>query len=114
MICLGADSVLMGELAELTPIDPRTQNEFNPVDPLNEKRRVPIGVEDVRAFFELAKSYGLKGKAVTDAFHKLASDIHPLALGNVERTTQLIKILSKKILQGHIQDSEPKIDSIVN
>ena len=104
MVCLGADSIVMDELGELTPIDPRTANEFNPIDPLNPKRRVPIGVEDVRAFFDLAKEQGLKGPAVREAFQKLATEIHPLALGNVKRITQLIQFLSKRILATHLTE----------
>lgn len=55
LLCLGANEIVMGRLAELSPVDPSTANEFNPLDPLNPPRRIPISVEDVRAYHELAK-----------------------------------------------------------
>jgi hypothetical protein len=55
MICLGADEVVMSDFAELSPIDPTTGNQFNPRDPVNPTAQYGISVEDVVAYFELAK-----------------------------------------------------------
>ena len=33
LICLGADSIVMGKLGELTPVDPTTGHPFNPQNP---------------------------------------------------------------------------------
>jgi ATP-dependent protease ClpP protease subunit len=33
LICLGADEIVMGEMGQLSPIDPTTYNVFNPIDP---------------------------------------------------------------------------------
>src|SRR3989344_4243354 len=56
MIALGADEIVMSDLSELSPIDPSTANVFNPTDPANPQNKVPISVEDVMAYFELAKN----------------------------------------------------------
>jgi hypothetical protein len=55
MICLGADQILIGKMGELNPVDPTTANAFNPLDAVNPRNRVPISVEDVRAYLSLAK-----------------------------------------------------------
>jgi len=55
MIALGADEIVMSNLSELSPIDPSTANVFNPLDPTNPQNRIPISVEDVMAYFDLAK-----------------------------------------------------------
>jgi len=61
MIALGADEIIMSDLSELSPIDPSTANIFNPQDPKNPQARIPISVEDVMAYFDLAKNkFGIK------------------------------------------------------
>lgn len=106
MISLGADEIVMSDLSELSPIDPSTANVFNPVDPKNPQNRIPISVEDVMAFFDLAKNkFGIKSdEDLTKIFNKFVESnpqIHPLALGNVNRTHNLIRILAKRLLKSH-------------
>ena len=61
MIALGADEIVMSDLSELSPIDPSTANIFNPQDPQNPQNKIPISVEDVMAYFDLAKNkFGIK------------------------------------------------------
>src|SRR3989338_5267022 len=120
MIALGADEIVMSNLSELSPIDPSTANVFNPTDPANPQNKVPISVEDVMAYFELAKNkFGIKTDAdLTQAFSKFIESnpqIHPLALGNVNRIHNLIRILPKRLLKSHrapLRDDE--IEKIVD
>lgn len=106
MISLGADEIVMSDMSELSPIDPSTQNFFNPVDPQNPQNRIPISVEEVMSYFDLAKNkFGIKNdEDLTKIFNKFMESnplIHPLALGNVNRTHNLIKILAKRLLKSH-------------
>lgn len=106
MISLGADEIVMSDMSELSPIDPSTQNFFNPVDPQNPQSRIPISVEEVMSYFDLAKNkFGIKNdEDLTKIFNKFMESnpaIHPLALGNVNRTHNLIKILAKRLLKSH-------------
>ncbi|OGF21851.1 hypothetical protein A2Y83_01735 [Candidatus Falkowbacteria bacterium RBG_13_39_14] len=116
MISLGADEIVMSDLSELSPIDPSTANVFNPVDPKNPQNRIPISVEDVMAFFDLAKNkFGIKSdEDLTKIFNKFVEanpQIHPLALGNVNRTHNLIRILARRLLKSH---KEPMRDEDVS
>ena len=106
MIALGADEIVMSNLSELSPIDPSTANVFNPQDPANPQNKIPISVEDVMAYFDLAKNkFGIKNdeelSRVFTKFVEANPQIHPLALGNVNRIHNLIRILAKRLLKSH-------------
>jgi len=120
MISLGADEILMSDLSELSPIDPSTANVFNPQDPNNPQNKIPISVEDVMAYFDLAKNkFGIKNdEELAGIFNKFVEanpQIHPLALGNVNRTHNLIRILAKRLLKSHQEPiKEEEIDKLVD
>jgi hypothetical protein len=113
LLCLGADEIVMGKMAELSPIDPTTGHPFNPQDPLNPNQRIPISVEDVTSFMTFArKRAGLSKEKDIDVFRIITNSIHPLALGNIERGYGIIRELAPKLLERHIKDKE-KINQIV-
>lgn len=120
MIALGADEVVMSDLSELSPIDPSTANVFNPTDPQNPQNKIPISVEDVMAYVDLVKNkFGIKNdEDLTKAFLKFAESnpqIHPLALGNVNRIHNLIRILARRLLKSHTSPMrEEEINKIVD
>lgn len=117
LLCLGAGEIVMGSMGELTPVDPRTANPFNPQDPANPTQRIPISVEDVTAYFTLAKEKaGIKGEENTvEVFKALTPLVHPLALGNVQRIHLCIRLLAKKLFNLHmdIEKDAYKIDEII-
>jgi hypothetical protein len=120
MIALGADEIVMSDLSELSPIDPTTANVFNPQDPINPQNRIPISVEDVMAYFDLAKNkFGIKNdEELAKVFNKFVESnpqIHPLALGNVNRTHNLIRVLAKRLLKSQKSPMrEEEIEKVVN
>lgn len=120
MIALGADEIVMSDLSELSPIDPSTANVFNPADPANAQNRIPISVEDVMAYFDLAKNkFGIKSdEELSKIFTKFVESnpqIHPLALGNVNRIHNLIRMLAKRLLKSHkVAMKEEAVDKIVD
>ncbi|MDP2638677.1 MAG: hypothetical protein Q8P06_00705 [Candidatus Azambacteria bacterium] len=120
MIALGADEIVMSNLSEISPIDPSTANVFNPQDPQNPQNKLPISVEDVMAYFDLAKNkFGIKNdEELSRIFNKFVEanpQIHPLALGNVNRIHNLIRVLAKRLLKSHKTPiKEDEIDKIVD
>lgn len=120
MIALGADEIVMSDLSELSPIDPSTANVFNPIDPANPQNRIPVSVEDVMAYFDLAKNkFGIKNdEDLAKIFNKFVEanpQIHPLALGNINRTHNLIRILAKRLLKSHKTPmKEDEVEKIVD
>jgi hypothetical protein len=114
LICLGGDQVLMSKLATLSPIDPSVANQFNPQDPVNPQNRVAIAVEDVMAYFELAKKSGVQREEdLAVAFRRLAEAVHPLALGNVQRSISMIQQLAEKLIRLHSKSPDEDIAELI-
>src|SRR5262245_24933210 len=103
LIALGADKIYLTRFGTLSPVDPSVTNEFNPHDAAGEGEQIPIAVEDVLAFFQLASEQGGNDE---DAFRQLAESVHPLAIGNVKRSIEQIQLLSKKLIRLHTPDAE--------
>jgi hypothetical protein len=120
MIALGADEIVMSDLSEISPIDPSTANVFNPSDPQNPQNKIPISVEDVMAYFDLAKNkFGIKNDEdlakIFNKFMESNPQIHPLALGNVNRTHNLIRMLAKRLLKSHkVSMKDGEIEKVVD
>jgi hypothetical protein len=123
LFVLGAKKVVLTPLSELSPIDPTTGNSFNPQAPGDAGRagvQLGISVEDVRAY----RSFILDQFAIADGeaeplrkhlgpyLERLAHEVHPLALGNVDRVQRQIKQLAKKLLGLHTNGSRNDDDVI--
>jgi len=107
LMALGADRIYMTRFGTLSPIDPSVTNDFSPHDPANTADRIPIAVEDMLAFFQLASEQGEHDAALAgDAFRRLAESVHPLALGNVKRSIEQIWQLAKKLIRLHAPDAD--------
>lgn len=118
LLAMGADSIVMCESAELTSIDPTTGNSFNPVDELVAGSRKGISVEDVAAYFALAReSEKVKltdQEHLLEVFKQLTSQVNPLALGHVQRVYMQIRLLAEKLLRSSPGSySEQRIKKIV-
>ena len=123
MLALAAKRVVMTRLGELSPIDPTTGNQFNPVDALNPRGRLGISVEDVRAYREFLQDLvrllgsgrltaAQRWGALQPFLQKLVEAVHPLALGNVHRVHQLVSRLAKKLMGFH-PDRLPNAEKVV-
>jgi hypothetical protein len=107
LIALGADRIYMTRFGTLSPIDPSVTNEFNPHDPASPLDGIPIAVEDVLAFFQLASEQGGGDPELAgEAFRQLAESVHPLALGNVKRSIEQTWQLAKKLIRLHTPDAD--------
>lgn len=105
LIALGADEIVMGKLAQLSPVDPSVQSPYNPQ---LKDQFLPVSVADVVGFLDLAREEAkLNGEeSLRIVFEKLASDVRPMALGNVYRARQQISMLARKLLDFHMKDTE--------
>jgi hypothetical protein len=127
LLCLGADEIVMSKLGELSPIDPSVANAFNPAvstapgaPPQVASQKIPISVEDVSAYLRLATETAKLDtvEARLGAFQQLTNVVHPLALGNVERSHTLIRALAKKLLGLHMdittKEGEDAVQKIID
>ncbi|MBI4308157.1 MAG: serine protease [Chloroflexi bacterium] len=122
LIALGADSIVMSPSGQLTPVDPSVHSPYNPTVqspvPGAPPQTLPISVEDVVGFLHLAKTEGgLKSEpALASVFQELASKVHPLALGNVYRAREQIRLIARQLLRLHMkgEPNEERIERIVS
>jgi len=108
LIALGANEIIMTKMGQLSPIDPSVEHPLGPVTqiPGQQGRVVPVNVEDVNAFIDLAKKeVGLKEEdSMKKVFEILATQVSPMVLGAVQRSREQIAFLAKTLMQGHTND----------
>lgn len=112
LIALGANEIVMSRLGQLSPVDPSVNTPFNPPIPQQPgappQGFLPVSVEDVRGFLDLARDEAKlqDEQVIADVFSRLAADVRPLALGNVHRAKEQIKMLTEQLLRLHIPEAE--------
>lgn len=119
IISLGADQIVMTKQATLGPIDPSLNSPLNPQNPQlpnNPGARIPVSVESIQGFFELAKNeLSLKGEfGLKEVLLSLSEKVHPLVLGNVYRSRTQIQMVARKLLTKQLGKDHKKIDSIIS
>jgi hypothetical protein len=116
LICLGADRIVMTKQATLGPIDPSVNGMLNPKVTINNQEiRVPVNVEFINGFIEMARN-DLKirnDSALASILNNLSNQVHPLSLGEVHRTKAQIQMLARKLLK-HQQIPQKKQTEIIN
>ncbi|MCG8318098.1 MAG: hypothetical protein MI921_01235 [Cytophagales bacterium] len=119
IIGLGADNIIMTKQATLGPIDPSLNSPLNPQNPQipnNPSARIPVSVESIQGFFELAKQELILKSEVhlKDVLLNLSEKVHPLVLGNVYRSRSQIQMVARKLLKKQLGDENKKIDKIIS
>lgn len=99
VISLGADEIVMTKKAELGPIDATVVNgPYNPKDK-NTNQILPLPVEDVRGYFSLMEKIGCeRPDEKMQGFQLIANQLHPLALGHVNRSLEETKLVAFRLL----------------
>lgn len=103
LICLGANKIIMTKQATLGPIDPSTNGLLNPVVVINNQQiKVPVSVEHVNGYLDMAKNdFKIKKSSdLKEVYLKLSEKIHPLSLGEVYRSKAQIQMLARKLLKN--------------
>lgn len=105
MIALGADKIVMGRKAELSPIDPTLVRAT-----VGESAAPPqeISVEDVSSYiaFVRERAHLNDQTALTTVVSLLANQLTPLTLGSVNRQYSHIRLVAKKLMGSRQQKVE--------
>jgi Serine dehydrogenase proteinase len=110
-ISLGADEIVMTEIARLGPVDPTRRHPLLPKDPYvpqNEPdRSLAISVQDLRHFVQFIEKEGQENTDVrpsdaTGIYTELMRHVHPLVIGAMEQSYALAKLLTKRLLSLHM------------
>jgi hypothetical protein len=119
LIALGANELIMGKGAQLSPVDPSLASPYNPVAPgqaqLGPVQLLPVSVEDVIGYLKLAQEEaGIKeDEGMSKIMAVLSEKVHPMALGAVYRSREQIRLLARKLLAMHEKDVK-KIKKLVD
>jgi hypothetical protein len=107
----------MHKMGCLGPIDPSVGNIFNPPHPQSPGQVAPISVEDVTAYFRLVKDeVGINHEdELVQALIALTDKIHPLAIGNVQRSHNQARMMARKLLRTHMSEAqEHEIEKLID
>jgi hypothetical protein len=102
MITLGANEILMGPMAYLTPVDTSLTHALSPIDRDND--RVSVSLDELTRVVKLWQSQ--KSDSSENPYQELFQHVHPLVIGAVDRAESLSIMLCKELLAYHIKDDE--------
>lgn len=113
LISLGADKIIMGKKAELSPIDPTLRKTT-----IGEVTGPPqeISVEDVNSYISFVRERANINdqSALAQMVSILANNLAPLTLGSVNRQNSHIRLVARKLLTSRKEKlDEAKINSII-
>jgi len=114
MICLGADRIVMGKKAELSPIDPTLVKAVSGEAPVPPPE---ISVEDVSSYISFMRERAniSDQAALAQVVSQLASHLTPLTLGSVNRQYSHIRLVARKLLTSRREKiEEGRIGTIID
>jgi hypothetical protein len=114
LVSLGADRIIMGKKAELSPIDPtlRKMTIGEITGPPQE-----ISVEDVNSYISFIRERANINdqSALAQMVSILANNLAPLTLGSVNRQNSHIRLVARKLLTSRKEKlDEAKINSVID
>lgn len=102
-IALGGDEIIMGDMSELGPTDPKRSHPLLPSDPYHaQKRPLSISVQDLRQLMGFVKKEAqtqLTPDQMVAIYQALFQQVHPLALGAIEQSYALSKQITELVLR---------------
>ncbi|RWG08276.1 hypothetical protein [Mesorhizobium sp.] len=111
LMALGADRIVMTKQAALGPIDPSLENHaLNPA--ISSGERVSVSAEAIRGYLAEIKKDVTDPVALASIWTHLATQIHPLVLGQIFRLGGQIRSMAKSLIKGQVQD-EKKQNEII-
>jgi len=111
LMALGADRIVMTKQAALGPIDPSLENHA--LNPDAGPQKVSVSAEAVRGYIEEVKKDVTDPTAIATIWTNLATQIHPLVLGEIFRLGGQIRSMAKTLIKHQVDDEERQ-DKIIN
>jgi hypothetical protein len=102
-LALGADEIVMGPLSELSPVDPARAHPLLPSKRDGESPLM-ISVQDLRHCVEFIKQEITEPtpEALSALFVALFDKVHPLAIGAIQQSYALSRLITEKALSTHM------------
>lgn len=120
-LALGADEIIMTKLAVLGPIDPSRGHPLLPASAGGVPE--PVSVQDMRHAMQFIREAGQVNaefeytpEAMAQIFTALFDKLHPLAIGAIEQSYALAKIVATRCLETHMNgpNAANEIEKIVD
>jgi hypothetical protein len=116
-LAMGADEIVMGPLSELSPVDPARSHPLLPSRKEGEPPLV-VSVQDLRHCVEFVKQEigDSAPESLATILAALFDKIHPLAIGAIQQSYALSRLITAKALSTHMNPDTEKdqIEKIVN
>jgi hypothetical protein len=120
LLAMGADEIVMTPLASLGPIDPSRTHPLLPRREGSEEAEA-VSVQDMRHAMQfirdaVGEDQNYSSEAFAEIFKVLVEKIHPLAIGAIEQSYALAKLIGIRCLSSHMKDLEEaaQVEKIVN
>ncbi len=112
MIALGANEILMGPMAYLSPVDTSLTHSLSPLDRDND--RVSVSLDELTRVIRLWQKQESAQKQ--NPYPTLFQYVHPLVIGAVDRAESLSIMICRELLMFHITDEQAaeRIANILN
>ncbi len=107
MITLGADEIMMGPMAYLTPVDTSLTHDLSPLD--RDNARVSVSLNELTRVIGLWRAEQAESRE--NPYKALFQYVHPLVIGAVDRAESLSIMLCKSLL-AFLIDVAAKADQI--
>jgi hypothetical protein len=110
-IALGANEIVGGPFTLLSPVDPSRRHPLLPkgidlTDPTAPETPFPVSVQDLKHAVAFVKREagegGLTGQPLAQVLCALFDKVHPLAIGAIEQSYELSKLISRRMLSTHM------------
>jgi hypothetical protein len=101
LIALAADEIVMGPISELSSTAPARGHYLLPKGPDGKPLNVPV--QDLRRCVEFVKREAWEG---ADFIPALFQHVHPLAIGALEQSRELVRLITRKALLTHWDEAE--------
>jgi hypothetical protein len=110
---LGADEIVMGPFSLLSPVDPARRHPLLPKgidvnNPGAEAKPFSVSVQDLKHAVAFVKREAGDGGLVGDAYARVISvlfeKVHPLAIGAIEQSYELSKLITRRMLSTHMDE----------
>jgi hypothetical protein len=113
LLAMGADEIVMTRFAVLGPIDP---SRTHPLLPRREgEPPEPVSVQDMRHAMQFIREAGrvdqefaYTPEAMAQIFTALFDKLHPLAIGAIEQSYALSKLIGTRCLETHMTSEEER------
>jgi hypothetical protein len=105
-VAIAADEIVMSPFSFLGSVDPTRTHPLLPRDPQNAS--IPVSVQDLKHCLEFVKRNVPVGERVAPILNQLFAQVSPLAIGALEQSYELSRLITRKVLSTRKKALTPK------